>query len=206
MTQNERSDAADPNWCLECFNKAPAAHEMILLHCHNAHSKWFWSHVSEKILGSRCTSHLTQLFAVCRGFPSTNLCTHWFSFHPHHVPGQIFLRIMVVPKTVHHTSLQHPHPPADTEAKTRGVCDQRALWHLNMSEGRNMSMTASPQVRGGWEVGGLREGEERKNNCGARGAQNSRVLRETQMKSLVWLPQLSGACNDFKSLNGNTKL
>lgn len=53
---------------------------------------------------------------------------------------------------------------------------------------------------------GLRKGEERKNNCRAWRAQNSRVLRKTQMKSLVCLPQLSGACNNFKSHNGNTKL
>lgn len=91
-----------------------------------------------------------------------------------------------------------PFFPSDTEWKTRGVCDQCALWHLDMSERWNLSVTAPRRVRGGWE-------EERKNNSGAWRAQNSRGLRETQMKSLVWLPQLSGVCNDFKRQDGEKK-
>lgn len=84
--------------------------------------------------------------------------THRFLFHPHRDTGKIFHRKMDVlafeHRAIHHTSLFFP---SDTEGKTRGVCDQCALWHLNMSERWNMSVTASSGqgwLGGrGWEKG-----------------------------------------------------
>lgn len=93
--------------------------------------------------------------------------------------------------------------PSSSERKTCCVCDQCAAtpqqeWVAKHDHDSHDGSGVTGRT-------GLGKGEERKNNSEARRAQNSRVLRETQMKSLVWLPQLSKACNYLKRVRGSKR-
>lgn len=123
------------------------------------HTQSHWSHLQNDfdLMSLKYAPYiLPQLFSLFLRQTFAHTHTHRFLFHPQHDTGKIFHRKMDVlafeHRAIHHTSLFFP---SDTEGKTRGVCDQCALWHLNMSERWNMSMTASSGQ--GWLGGRGRE-------------------------------------------------